>query len=103
LKGCFDLGIGIWFQLWWNSRTPEVCNTLPALELRCCYSLSVFSDSFTNTGTLWFISTYRNTSFKKCTGTFLLFWNFLKLVHLWKIFRYYISIDFAGGINRYTF
>ncbi|KAK2459190.1 carboxylate clamp-TPR protein [Trifolium repens] len=33
LKGCFDLGFGFSYD-----EIPELCNTLPALELCCCYS-----------------------------------------------------------------
>ncbi|GAU12072.1 hypothetical protein TSUD_00380 [Trifolium subterraneum] len=34
LKGCLDLGFGFNYD-----EIPELCNTLPALEL-CCYSMS---------------------------------------------------------------
>lgn len=42
LKGCLDLGFGFSYD-----EIPELCNTLPALEL--CYSMSNTSpDSFAN-------------------------------------------------------
>lgn len=41
LKGCLDLGFGFSYD-----EIPELCNTLPALEL--CYSMSDSSSSFAN-------------------------------------------------------
>ncbi|XP_058774506.1 uncharacterized protein LOC131648798 [Vicia villosa] len=41
LKGCLDLGFGFSYD-----EIPELCNTLPALEL--CYSMSDSGSSFAN-------------------------------------------------------
>ncbi|KAE8690466.1 Inositol transporter 1 isoform 1 [Hibiscus syriacus] len=50
LKGCLDLGFGFSYD-----EIPELCNTLPALEL--CYSMSPTNTSPDTTVPNWKIST----------------------------------------------